>query len=177
MKINEKSKRLAYLLRHDTDYNFDSQGWREISDLTKNHNYTLSELKEIVKNDNKGRYEMDLGCTKIRAVQGHSIPGINPNLKSQTPPPFLYHGTSSRFIDSILREGIQKRSRNHVHLSADKETAEKVGIRHGGKTVIIEIDTEKMLNSGIEFFQASNGVWLVDFVDKVFFNDIIWLDL
>ena len=78
-------------------------------------------------------------------------------------------------INSILKLGILKQSRNHVHLSADKETAKKVGSRHGGKTVIIEIDTEKMLNSGIEFFQSANGVWLVDFVDKLFFNDVIWL--
>jgi len=174
---DDKSKKLAFLLRHDTSYNFDSQGWRDISDLTKNHGYTLSELVEIVKTDSKGRYELDLGKTKIRAVQGHSIPGIDLKLSSSIPPPFLYHGTSSRFIDSILKDGIQKRSRNHVHLSADKETAKKVGSRHGGKTVIIEIDTEKMLNSGIEFFQAANGVWLVDFVDKIFFNDVIWLDL
>ena len=39
-----KGKRLSFLLRHDTDYKFDKNGWREVEDLIKNHNYTFDEI-------------------------------------------------------------------------------------------------------------------------------------
>ncbi|MEZ6117160.1 MAG: RNA 2'-phosphotransferase [Pirellulaceae bacterium] len=39
----------------------------------------------------------------------------------------LYHGTVAAFLDSIRATGLQKRSRHHVHLSPDEETATKVG--------------------------------------------------
>ena len=167
----DKSKKLAYLLRHDDKYNFSKpEGWREVKDLIENHGYTISEITEIVKSDKKGRYEVSEDETKIRAVQGHSIPGILPDLEETLPPPVLYHGTSSRFLSSIFKDGIQKRSRNHVHLSADIETAKSVGLRHGGETVILKIDTEKMSNNGIKFLKSKNGVWLCDEVKPEYFE-------
>lgn len=48
-----RGKRLAFLLRHDRNYQFDEQGWREISDLITHHGYTIDELKEIVETNNK----------------------------------------------------------------------------------------------------------------------------
>ena len=50
-------------------------------------------------------------------------------------------------------------SRQHVHLSADIETATKVGQRHG-KIVILNIDARDLHASGQAFCQADNGVWL-----------------
>ena len=44
----EKGKKLSYLLRHDKDYNFDEHGWREVSDLVNNHDYTIEEIDELV---------------------------------------------------------------------------------------------------------------------------------
>lgn len=166
--FKRKSCNLAFLLRHDKDYNYDSSGWREVSDLVKNHGYTRSELEKIVESDSKGRYEFDFTKNRIRACQGHSIPGIISSIKEDIPPLILYHGTCSRFINSILSEGIQKRSRNHVHLSADKDTAIKVGSRHGECTVIL-INAEKMIEDNIKFYKSSNGVWLVDEVLPKYF--------
>jgi|UniRef100_UPI004025385C RNA:NAD 2'-phosphotransferase (TPT1/KptA family) len=42
-----KSKHLAFLLRHDTDYAFDEHGWREVRDLVRNYGYSKAELEEI----------------------------------------------------------------------------------------------------------------------------------
>jgi putative RNA 2'-phosphotransferase len=50
-----------------------------------------------------------------------------------------------------------------VHLSADVETARKVGARHG-KAVIFEIDTVAAQEQGLQFFVSTNGVWLVEAV-------------
>ena len=108
-ELTKKSKLLSYLLRHDADYSFSKpEGWRAVSDLVRNHGFTREELKNIVESDSKGRYEFDLTGNMIRALQGHSIPGIEPDLIESVPPSVLYHGTSSRFLGSILKNGILK---------------------------------------------------------------------
>ena len=173
MKDN-KSKRLAYLLRHDTSYEFDVTGWRYVRDLTQNHGFTISELIDIVREDNKGRYEFSQDLKQIRALQGHSIPGIEPGILLATPPEMLYHGTSSRFIDQIYNSGLKKMSRNHVHLSKDLETAKKVGIRHGGKLIVIEIDCNSMVKDGYNFWISRNNVWLSQDIPAQYFKNVIY---
>lgn len=60
-------------------------------------------------------------------------------------------------------------SRQHVHLSKDKETAHKVGSRHG-RPIILTILAKQMYHDGIEFFQSDNGVWLTDFIDPKYIS-------
>jgi putative RNA 2'-phosphotransferase len=74
----------------------------------------------------------------------------------------LYHGTTRRFLDSILRQGLVKGKRHHVHLSADLETALKVGSRRGGETVVLAVASGEMKDR--PFFLSANGVWLTDHV-------------
>lgn len=162
-ELNKKSKELAYLLRHDTTYNFDANGYRDVNDLFNNHGFTYPILEEIVSTDNKGRYEFNDDGTLIRARQGHSV-NVDVELKEVTPPTVLYHGTAKRFFNSIMENGINKMSRLYVHLSSDKDTAVNVGKRHGEPCVLI-IDSNRMYNDGIKFFLSNNGVWLTDFVD------------
>ena len=96
------------------------------------------------------------------------------NYEPQTPPNKLYHGTSERFLDSILKNGIEKRNRQDVHLSADVETALKVGQRHG-KPVVLKILTEKMSIDGHKFYLSENNVWLTEYVPIEYIekNDIV----
>ena len=54
-------------------------------------------------------------------------------------------------------------ARHHVHLSADADTAAKVGSRHG-RLVVLAVDAAAMRAAGHEFFRSANGVWLVDAV-------------
>ena len=63
-----------------------------------------------------------------------------------------------------MSTGIEKRNRQHVHLSHELDTAKKVGSRHG-KPVILHIDSKKMYEEGIAFYLSKNGVWLTDYVD------------
>jgi len=174
--MNEKQKKktskfLSYVLRHHPeliDLNLDENGWANVDELiTKSKNdsqgFTFEELDEIVQTNDKKRFIFNEDKTRIRANQGHSI-DINLALIPQQPPEFLYHGTAESNIESILEKGIEKRSRQHVHLSQDKETATKVGMRHG-KPIILTINTQKMFDDGIEFYLSENNVWLTDFVD------------
>lgn len=64
-------------------------------------------------------------------------------------------------MESIRKEGLQKMSRQHVHLSQDRETAIKVGSRRG-KPIILSINAPKMHKDGLKFYISENGVWLTD---------------
>lgn len=72
------------------------------------------------------------------------------NLKEMTPPNILYHGTATRFLESIREKGIIKGNRQYVHLSKDIETARNVGKRHG-EVVILPIDIEGLKKIGKKF--------------------------
>lgn len=171
-KHNKKiSKFLSLVLRHQPgiiNLNLDENGWADVKELQEkcaNNNilFTFEELDEVVETNDKKRFIFNEDKTKIRASQGHSI-AVDLALKPQQPPEFLYHGTAQNNLDSILEKGIEKRSRQHVHLSSSKDTAEKVGMRHG-KPVLLTIMTGKMHADGILFYLSENKVWLTDFVD------------
>lgn len=177
--MNEKSlvkisKYLSKHLRHQPErlgLILEDGGWVKIQDLLKacarnNFPVSLEELREVVEKNDKRRFSFDASGEKIRANQGHSVE-IDLQLKSQIPLAKLFHGTAARNVPMILEHGLLKMARHHVHLSADIETARKVGARHG-KPVIFEIDTATMTAAGFEFFVSENGVWLVDEVPPKF---------
>lgn len=173
-KLKNLSKFISLVLRHEPGIigiTLDSAGWANVNDLicgcNKNKNPLTSEiLTEIVKTDEKGRYEFSSDGTKIRACQGHSV-AVNLDYKATIPPEVLYHGSEVANIPSILKTGIDRRSRHHVHLSTDKDTAYKVGNRHGNP-VVFEIYAHKMHMDGHTFYLSNNGVWLVDAVPSAY---------
>ncbi len=162
------SKFLSLVLRHKPEVigiTMDENGWVEVDELlqkmaSKGKAINFEELQYIVANNNKKRFTFNEDQSLIRANQGHSI-DINLALKPKSPPNILYHGTATRFLESIQQTGLEKRSRQHVHLSADKATAAMVGKRHG-KLVILEIKATEMQKDGFDFFCSKNGVWLTD---------------
>lgn len=83
----------------------------------------------------------------------------------------LYHGTASRFLDSILAEGLTKRQRHHVHLSENIQTALAVGTRYG-TPVLLAVDAERMSKEGRLFFRTDNNVWLTDEVAPAYLSVI-----
>ena len=165
------SKFLSYVLRHHPELiglYLDENGWANVEELIEkstkdSQGFTFEELDEIVQTNDKKRFIFNDDKSKIRANQGHSI-AIDLALKPQQPPEFLFHGTAQANVKSILEKGIEKRNRQHVHLSQDKEMATKVGMRHG-KPVILTIKTKEMFTDGIQFYLSENNVWLTDFVD------------
>lgn len=170
------SKFLSLVLRHQPEIirlTLDQNGWANVNELREKCSenkvdFTLEELDEIVQTNSKKRFAFNENKTMIRANQGHSI-DIDLALIPQKPPEFLYHGTAQNNIESILETGIEKRNRQHVHLSQDKKTATQVGARHG-KPVILTIRTGKMFEEGIEFYLSENNVWLTDFVDAKYIS-------
>jgi len=168
------SKFLSLVLRHQPEtigVVLDPNGWIEAELLLgamTQHGRQLSreELERLVRESDKQRFAFSEDGKRIRANQGHSVE-VDLALAPQTPPEILYHGTVDRFLDSILATGLRKGERHHVHLSANRETAEKVGQRRG-KPVILEVHSGDMHRAGIPFFLSNNGVWLVDHVPTGF---------
>lgn len=171
MSKNKLSVFISLILRHKPEeigITLDEHGWANVDELIAGINASgrhidMDILKEIVATDEKKRYSFNEDMTLIRANQGHSIP-VDVELKEATPPDILWHGTAERFIDSIKRDGIKPMSRLYVHLSADVETATRVGIRHGDCMVLL-INSEQMHRDGIKFYLSENGVWLTKYVD------------
>lgn len=166
--LARQSKFLSLILRHRPeviDLALDSQGWADVDELLRlledyGKGMSREKLIEIVETNDKQRFGFNGDRTRIRANQGHSI-NINLGLTPQIPPPHLFHGTASRFLDSIHRQGLLPRNRQHVHLSQDQVTAEKVGKRHG-KPVILGVNSGEMVDRGLTFFRSDNGVWLTE---------------
>jgi putative RNA 2'-phosphotransferase len=163
------SKRLSKVLRHAPEsigITLDKNGWTEVEELLKGlgNDVSMGDLKYVVANNNKKRFEFSDDFGKIRACQGHSI-NIDLDLKPVAPPDILFHGTAEKTVPYIKYDGILKMNRDHVHLSKDLTTATQVGGRHGKPSILI-IDAKKMHKHGLEFFISNNGVWLTDFVPQ-----------
>ena len=159
------SKFIAYVLRHNPSVvgiELDEHGWADVNalidDVCKTGRFlNIQTIEEIVQNDNKHRFSFNDDRTKIRANQGHSI-DVDVEMKACPPPDILYHGTAEKYIESIRKNGILKKSRNYVHLSKDVDTAIKVGARHG-KAIVLKIDARQMYADGYIFLLSANGVW------------------
>jgi putative RNA 2'-phosphotransferase len=168
------SKFLSLVLRHEPDaagVTLDEAGWCGVDALLQgcsSHGYEVSrdDLASVVEQNDKKRFQFSEDGGSIRAVQGHSI-DVDLDYQPQNPPEVLYHGTATRFLNPIRQQGLLKMSRQFVHLSATRETAQKVGERHG-KPIILEVRAGEMHRSGTPFYRSANGVWLVDAVPPTF---------
>lgn len=158
-------KLLALVLRHkpqELGLSVDAHGWAQVDALvqafSKIGTFDKKLLERIVREDSKGRYSFNEDKTKIRANQGHSLP-VDVELALASPPEALYHGTGAKYVTSINVQGLLPQSRLYVHLSADKDTAVKVGKRHG-RPVVYQVAAGAMARAGFEFYLSINGVWL-----------------
>jgi putative RNA 2'-phosphotransferase len=169
-EVKKISKKLSLLLRHKPELyglTLDRQGWCEVDALLaafRQNGQALHQdvLEAVVSQNDKKRFSFSVDGRRIRANQGHSI-DIDLGYEAMQPPAVLYHGTATRFLDNIFKAGLQKQQRHHVHLSADLETASKVGVRHG-KLAVLRIDAQRMAADGHVFYRSPNGVWLTETV-------------
>lgn len=168
------SKFLSYTLRHHPEkigLTLDNKGWANVAELilkmnAENANINMEILETIVASNDKKRFAFNEDKTQIRASQGHSIT-IDLDLLPVEPPAILYHGTAIKNMDSILANGLLKQSRQHVHLSANKETALQVGSRHG-KAIALVVNAQQMHQDGHAFYLSDNNVWLTEHVPATY---------
>lgn len=161
--LERNSKFLALILRHKPQAGnvaLDEHGWCIVDDLVKFAGFKLKDIHEIVRTDNKSRYELSQDNKKVRAVQGHSLKNVDLQLEKSIPPGTLYHGTKEDVKMEIAKKGLLPMNRQHVHLTTDIKVAKETADRRKGKSIIMEIDSCQMAAKNYKFYKASNGVWL-----------------
>lgn len=98
-KVSRAGKYMSLLLRHKPEaeqLDMDQFGFVPVKQLIKRLDITMSDLEEIVEENNKQRFDFNHDKTMIRANQGHSI-DVNLGLPTIEPPQMLFHGTATNF--------------------------------------------------------------------------------
>lgn len=128
-QLTEVSKFLSYALRHQPDatgITLDREGWADIGLLIvaagkAGRPLDRALIQTVVATSDKKRFAISDDGLRIRAVQGHSTASVDIRYAQQTPPEWLYHGTATRFLESIRTTGLRPGARRYVHLSQDHQ--------------------------------------------------------
>jgi RNA:NAD 2'-phosphotransferase (TPT1/KptA family) len=170
------SKKMSSALRHRAEkmnLSISADGFILVTELLQHSHfreYTLAQLKECVATCEKQRFQLkqdSKGDLFIRATQGHSISNVKDDelLEAIVDPssvPVCQHGTYAVHIPSILKTGLKRMQRNHVHLIAclpgDQDSVVS-GMRKSADT-IVTINVAAAMAAGIPFYRSSNGVIL-----------------
>ena len=179
-KLVDLSKYLSFVLRHGANeigVKIDTAGFVNVAEvLSKKNGYTFEEIKYVVANNNKKRFEMveiTPGTNtlaehfKIRAVQGHTIENIAEEelfeeIKDPAEIPFVIHGTDYKaWVRFIRFQGLKRMARNHIHFAIGFNTDSNVisGMRNSSD-IVIELDTAKAMKDGYRFLRSKNDVIL-----------------
>ena len=164
------SKTISHALRHSPEeygLTLDPEGWVEVDDLltalrsrlNARYQISLATIETIMAQAEKQRFELRDG--KIRAFYGHST-ATKIERAPVEPPALLYHGTTQEAAQAIVREGLRSMKRQYVHLSADTETALRVGLRRTNRPVILRIDALAAYQQGVRFYLGNEDIWMAD---------------
>ncbi|XP_042046508.1 tRNA 2'-phosphotransferase 1-like isoform X1 [Salvia splendens] len=187
-KINALGRLLTRILRHQaSDLNLDmrNDGYVKVQDLLKLNlktmaniplrSHTVEDIREAVRQDNKQRFSLleENGELLLRANQGHSVVTVETEslLKPILSPEEIsvcVHGTYKKNLESILREGLKRMQRLHVHFcSGLPRDAEVVsGMRRDVDTLIF-LDVKKAMEEGMKLYVSDNKVILTEGFDGV----------
>ncbi|XP_019700842.1 tRNA 2'-phosphotransferase 1 [Harpegnathos saltator] len=159
------SKKLSYLLRHGAVKRglfIKPNGFIAVQELLKKlPNYTVDDIKRVVRNNNKQRFTLNIAndILEIKANQGHTISEITElSLKILELVEFdIIHGTYFKHWAKIKTEGLSRMRRNHIHFA--KELTSISGLRKNAE-VFIYINFDKAKKDGLIFLESENGVIL-----------------
>ena len=174
-----QSKYMSYVLRHglnDIGLMPDSEGYVNLSKFLSvaDPNYKLdrSTVLAIAKSCPKQRFGIKTigNETYIRSNQGHSqnvgklIKTDKLLVKLTTPIRGVFHGTYKKHLASIRANGLNRMSRQHIHLAKGLDAIS--GKRHDNN-LIVYVDMAGAMKDGIEFYESENGVILTEGINGV----------
>ena len=131
-KMVDFSKYLSFVLRHGANeigVHMDKEGFVDVVELMntpKAKKYTFADLKFVVDNNEKKRFEMieaqanGTKTFKIRAVQGHTITGLDEEslfeeIKDPKEVAVAIHGTDYPAFSKFIRfQGLKRMARTHI---------------------------------------------------------------
>ncbi|KAI3918277.1 hypothetical protein MKX01_041597 [Papaver californicum] len=182
-KVDALGRLLSRVLRHmAVELNLDmrSDGYVKVNDLLKLNlktfaniplkSHTIDDIREAVRRDNKQRHGLleENGELLIRANQGHSIKTVESEsllkpILSAEEAPVCVHGTYKRNLESILKSGLKRMERLHVHFSSGMPTDGEVvsGMRRD-VNILIFLDVGKALKEGMKLYISENKVILTE---------------
>lgn len=175
--LNDLSRKLSRILRHDAlklNIPISSDGNVLVSDVINhlksyNKNYNIDHIIKVVEENDKKRFEISTSQNEllmIRAVQGHTLTNINDEelldlIDNPASIPLCIHGTYKNVLSSIIKNGLNRMKRNHIHFAIGEPNDLNVisGIRKSCE-VLIYIDIHKAMNANIKFYRSKNNVIL-----------------
>ena len=163
-------KKMSYLLRHGAQENgvaISSDGYVLMDDLLSylGNKVSLDFVHQIVENNDKKRYEIKIkdGKEYIRATQGHSLTEVKTEeLLTPINDPFDYvyvvHGTYKDPLPLIMKGGLNKMARNHVHMAVGFGKNGVISGMRQSCQIVIEINMPKAMYGAhkIPFFISTN---------------------
>lgn len=179
------SKTISHALRHEPDkydINLDLQGWVEMNKLIEALKKKSSEwqslryydILKMIDQSEKKRHEVKahrIGPEYknvyewfIRAKYGHSVKGSIYQERTK-PPKILYHGTTSKAAELILKEGLKPMDRQYVHLSQKLEEAVRVGKRRQDSPRIFKVNASQAFKDNVNFYKGNDRIWLSDIIE------------
>lgn len=167
MNGKKLSRFLSLVLRHKPEeigVELDEHGWANVDQLIQKMGQAGKAVNrgkvEWIVTENADRFSLSEDRKRIRANEGHTVK-IDLGLEAIEPPEVLYHGTADRLMKSIEARGLQKRGRQHVHLTDDFKEAKLTGMRHGAPAILL-VEARRMWLDGWKFYLTETGVWLTD---------------
>ncbi|MEI6796708.1 MAG: RNA 2'-phosphotransferase [Methanomassiliicoccales archaeon] len=167
-ELEQIGRTMAGVLRHFPDkfgLEMDEQGFISLRDFVnalrnqsrRNHWIRPHHIIAIIETDAKGRYQVSNDM--IRATYGHSIE-LNLRLPTDNIPGKLYYPTTPEEADIVLETGLKPSDRKLVHLSKTYQDALNAGKVRTESPIILEIDAQAAMDSGIVIQQAGRTVYL-----------------
>lgn len=166
---------MSYVLRHNPDefgLVLSSDGSVPVNELlsafnSKGYFYTYEDIEGVMRLPGKKRFKLENG--RIMAYYGHSV--RTEVIREEVVPPLkLFHATSHKAIENILKEGLLPMTRQHVHLSAAKETALMAGRRRDKNPILLKVDALKAFKAGVRFYKGNEDVFLSDPIASEFLS-------
>lgn len=138
-----------------------------LAKLNRLHGLTEDDVKTIATRDNKNRFKWMGGVDgmMVRANQGHTFAlkedEIFTPIRQAEELDACIHGTYSNSLPSIMKTGLSKMKRTHVHFTPSPVVTEEArsGFR-GTCDILIHLDVRKALSSGLKLFRSDNNVIL-----------------
>eukprot|EP01083_Nonionella_stella_P119239 356345_1 len=179
------SRGLTNILRHQAvklGLPVRPDGYIPVSSVVKCHSIqklkpSLKDIQRVVADCKKQRMSLMLenGVHFIRANQGHTIQGVNPDellsrLISPSECVCCVHGTYLPKWQMIRNGGMKTMGRNHMHFAPDDKIFGPERVISGFRancTVLIYIDVERAMHDGIIFYRSANNVILTEGIGGV----------
>ncbi len=164
------SRTLSHALRHaphEYELELDDEGWVPLAAVLDAIQVGVDDVRRMMAQATKQRFELDEAGGRMRARYGHSVPGKLRKVPAP-PPEVLWHGTAPAVAEIILRDGLRPMGRQYVHLSIDRETALEVGRRKARAPVMLRVRAAEAAAAGVAFYAGNDRVWLADAVPPAY---------